>query len=121
VFLVTSNKARQLLYSSYIRRVRADEVRAGREETRALIHELRPGFCSLVDLTQFESLDEGALPELTKIMDLLAESGVGTVVRVIPDPSKDIGLKILSMFHYPRDLKVFTCESMTEAAKYLQP
>ena len=119
--MATSNKARQLLYTSYIRRVRAEEVRAGREETRTLIHELRPGFCSLVDLTQFESMDADAVPELTKIMDLLAESGVGTVVRVIPDPSKDIGLKILSMFHYPRELKVFTCESMAEAAKYLEP
>ena len=35
-----------------------------------------------------------------KIMDALAEKNVASVTRVMPDPHKDIGLNILSQFHY---------------------
>ena len=41
--------------------------------------------------------------------------GVAEVVRVIPDPQKDIGLNILSVFHYSRRVRIVTCESLAEA------
>jgi hypothetical protein len=121
VFLATSNKARRLLYTCYIRHVRTDEVRVGRDEVRALLNELPPGFRVLVDLSQFESMDDDCVPELGKMMELVAQSGVGLVVRVIPDPAKDVGLNILALFHYPRDLQFVNCRSLTEAAQYLTP
>jgi len=37
------------------------------------------------------------------------------VVRVIPDPHKDIGLNILSQFHYGPQIKLATFESLAEA------
>jgi hypothetical protein len=48
-------------------------------------------------------------------MDLLNKRSVSKVVRVIPDPQKDIGLNILSLFHYRRGLPIVTCETMDEA------
>lgn len=49
-------------------------------------------------------------------MELLDRSGVGTLVRVIPDPCKDIGMNILTLFHYPHRPRVMTCENMNEGA-----
>ena len=52
-------------------------------------------------------------------MKLIDQSGVGMVVRVIPDPKKDIGLNILTIFHYRNQPRFVTCEKMTEAAEVL--
>ena len=54
-----------------------------------------------------------------RIMELIAQAGVGLVVRVIPDSSKDIGMNILSIFHYPRNLQVVTCQTLTQAGSSL--
>jgi hypothetical protein len=37
------------------------------------------------------------------------------VIRIIPDPGKDIALNILSQFHYARELPVTTVETLVEA------
>ena len=58
-------------------------------------------------------------PELGRMMELIGQAGVGLVVRVIPDPGKDIGLNILTVFHYPHHLRVVTCQNMAEAARAL--
>ena len=42
------------------------------------------------------------------------------VVRVIPDPYKDIGLNIVSLFHYPRRVRIVTCETLEEAMRALE-
>ena len=52
-------------------------------------------------------------------MDALAEKDVAAVVRVIPDPHKDIGLKILLQFHYGPQIKLVTFESLAEALSAL--
>jgi hypothetical protein len=45
-------------------------------------------------------MDPAAATHLAEIMDALAEKKVAAVVRVIPDPHKEIGLNIFSQFHY---------------------
>jgi hypothetical protein len=52
-------------------------------------------------------------------MDLLNQHGVAMIVRVIPDPHKDIGLNILSLFHYRRGIRIVTCKTMEEARTVL--
>jgi hypothetical protein len=37
------------------------------------------------------------------------------VFRVVPDPRRDIGMQIMSYFHYGADVRIVTCESMAEA------
>ena len=56
-------------------------------------------------------------PEMGRTMELIGNAGVGLLVRVIPDPSKDIGMNILTIFHYPHGLQVVTCQNLTEAAR----
>jgi hypothetical protein len=52
-------------------------------------------------------------------MEAFDRAGVSLVVRVIPDETKDIGLNILTIFHYQNQPQVATCRSLTEAAGIL--
>jgi len=119
MFLVTANKGKQLLCSSYIGRVSPAEMLAGIEDARLLLAELSPGFRSLVDLSRVEAIELECVEPIGQLMDLVDKSGVGQIVRVIPDPTKDIGMNILSVFHYLSRPEFITCNTMTEAGRQL--
>ena len=119
MFLATSNKATRLLCVSYNQRVRVEELKRGRKDVKTLLADLPPGFRYLVDLSQLETMDPDCMKELGLTMELIDQSGVGMVVRVIPDQKKDIGFNILSIFHYPHRPQIVTCKTMTEAARLL--
>jgi len=117
--LVTSNKEKQVLFVSYIGRVRPEELARAVEDSKTLLDELRPGFISLVDLTNLEAMELDCAPGLGRMMESIDQRGVGMVVRVIPDPTKDIGINILTLFHYTHRPKIVTSKNMTDAATYL--
>jgi hypothetical protein len=119
MILATSNKARQILCVNYIARVRPAELKQGREDLKILLADLRPGFHFLANLTALESMGLDCRMELGRNMDLVSQSGVGRVVRVIPDPSKDLGLNILGFFHYPNHPQIVTCTTLAEAVEKL--
>ncbi len=119
MFLATVNKARQLLYLSYIQEVRAKELQQGRENIAALLADLEPGFRLLTDLSRLDSFKGDCAGEIGKVMEFCDEKGVGLVVRVIPDPTKDLGMNILSFFHYHPVPRTITCSNMVEAGKLL--
>lgn len=119
MFLATINKSKQLLYLSFIAEVRAEEIRQRQDEMATLIADLKSGFRLLTDLGRLGSREVDCAPEIGKIMELCDQNGVSFVVRVIPDPAKDVGLGILSRFHYPNRPRFVTCESMAEAAEIL--
>jgi hypothetical protein len=48
-------------------------------------------------------------------MDLCSAGGVSSVVRVIPDPTKDIGFNIIARFHMPAPVRMETHETLAEA------
>jgi hypothetical protein len=73
----------------------------------------------LVDLTDLEKMDVGCASFIEAAMDLCNEKGASTVVRVIPDPHRDIGLQIMSIFHYSGDVRIITCQSLAEANEIL--
>lgn len=60
-------------------------------------------------------MDSAAARHVAEIMDALAEKGLASVTRVMPDPHKDIGLNILSQFHYGPEIKISTFESLADA------
>jgi anti-anti-sigma regulatory factor len=120
MFLATSNKAKELLHLSYIGRVRAADLQREHDNMLALLADLPAGFKMLVDLDRLESMDTDCVDELGKFMELLDQRGLEQVVRVIPDPSKDIGFNILARFHYHHNPRITNCETMIEAAKLLE-
>jgi hypothetical protein len=119
MFLATTNKAKRLLSLGYIQQVRTKDLQRGLEGLPALLAELPHGFQLLVDLGRLESMEPACSAQIGKVMDLCDQHGVGLVVRVIPDPKKDIGFNMLSIFHYPHRPRTFTCKTMSEAAKLL--
>ncbi|HXD01342.1 MAG TPA: hypothetical protein VN048_18535 [Verrucomicrobiae bacterium] len=119
MFLATTNKAKRLLYLSYIGRVQAEEVTRGREEVEVLVADWPDGFRVLADFGRLESMDVATMTQVGRLMDMSNRRGVELVVRVVPDPTKDLGLNILSMFHYKHAIEVVTCATMEEAEKAL--
>ncbi|HEY1663432.1 MAG TPA: hypothetical protein VGI03_13520 [Verrucomicrobiae bacterium] len=117
--VVTSNKAKQLLYFDYSGRVRPEELERIEPDVQSLAAELTPGFRVLVDLTNLDSMNLDCLKGLGRLMEMAEKSGVGLIVRVIPDPLKDIGFNILTIFHYAQHPQIVTCKTMPEAGKHL--
>jgi len=52
-------------------------------------------------------------------MDALTEKKVASVTRVISDPRKDVGLNILSQFHYGPEIQISTFETLADALQSL--
>jgi hypothetical protein len=119
MFLATSNKAKGLLHLSYIEHVTADDLRRGHSDVVALLADLPAGFKMLVDLGRLNSMDTACVEELGKLMDLFDQHGLKQVVRVVPDPARDIGLNILARFHYHHNPRITNCKTMTDAAKLM--
>lgn len=117
--LVTINKAKRLLYLAYIGRVTFQDMKRVREGMADVLEQLPANIRVLGDLERLESMDAASASEIGKVMEMLDKKGVDTAVRVIPDPSKDIGFNILSLFHYRKKKRVVTCQTMDEAAKEL--
>ncbi len=119
MLLVTSNKSRQLLLIRYVGRVQPEEFQRGRADLVAQLGELPAGFRLLADFSQLESMSLDCEPELGRMMELIGQAGVDLVVRVISDPRKDIGMNILTAFHYPHRPRVVACQDLLAAASVL--
>lgn len=108
-----------LLVIRYRGSVGPDETARGLEEVRAALFQLQSGFRLLADLTELQSMNVACAPFIEKAMDLCNKKGASTVVRVIPDPTRDIGMQIMSLFHYGGDVRIVTCETLDEARAIL--
>lgn len=117
---VQVDESRNLLTINYFGHVTAAVMKAVTEQAGAILSKLRPGFTVLADLSGLESMELDCVPDLTGMMDRFRAKGVGTVVRIIPDPSKDIGFNILAIVHYRRGVHVVTCETAAEAERILK-
>ena len=119
MYSVESDRSKRLLVISAAGRVTKKEVESVALRVREIMKEITPGFRVLTDFRWLERMDPAAAVPLAEIMDALAEKNVATVVRVVPDPHKDIGLNILSQFHYGPQIKLVTFESLAEALSAL--
>ena len=89
-------------------------------EIQESVPKLKKGFIVLADFSSLERMDINAKQSIEKIMELLNKSGVSKVIRVIPDPKKDIGFNIMSLFHYSAGVAIHTYKSYREAEKHLK-
>lgn len=119
MYSVESDRSKRLLVISAAGRVTKKEVERVALRVCQMMKEITPGFRVLTDFRWLERMDPAAAVPLAEIMDALAEKDVAAVVRVIPDPHKDIGLNILSQFHYGPQIKLVTFESLAEALSAL--
>jgi anti-anti-sigma regulatory factor len=114
-FAVETDPENNLLVIRYSGCVDAAAVEQCLSGVRAALQKIESDFQLLADFTELHSMDVACVPYIEEIMELCDEKGVSAVVRVIPDPTRDIGLQIMSHFHYGAGVRIMTCASMDEA------
>src|SRR5205814_2258188 len=115
MYAVELDRSKRLLVISAAQKVTAEEAKMVAERIREVLQDVAPGFRVLADFRGLQSMDSAAARHIAKIMDALAEKSVASVTRVIPDPHKDIGLNILSQFHYGPDVQIATFQTLADA------
>jgi ABC-type transporter Mla MlaB component len=118
-FEIAVDAPRNFARIQYFGKVTATHMPDCVAQIAAHLPQLRAGFTVLVDLSRLDGMDLDCVPYISNLMDLCRVQGVGTIIRVIPDPSKDIGLNILSLIHYRGQVHIVTCDTLDEAEKLL--
>src|SRR5690349_18238780 len=98
----TTDPKRNLLEIRFAEHVGLSEVRLCSQHVQELLGTLQAGFWLLTDLSKLEEMELVCGPVIDQMMDLFSRAGIQKVVRVVPDPQKDIGLGIMALFHYGR-------------------
>jgi len=111
---------RNLIRLSFEGRVTAADMDKGEATLAAALKALRPGFALLTDFTDLESMELDCMPAIERTLNLMTANRVALVVRVIPDPARDIGMNILSLFHYPQGQRIITVQTREEAGEILK-
>jgi hypothetical protein len=119
MYSVEADKSKRLVVISAAGRVTKEEAKQAAQRMRDVVKDFAPGFRLLADFQWLQSMDIAAARYVAEIMDALAEKQVASVTRVMPDPHKDIGLNILSQFHYAPEIKITTFETLADALQSL--
>jgi anti-anti-sigma regulatory factor len=117
MYAVELDRSKRLLVISASQKVTAEEARIVAKRIGEVLQDVAPGFRVLADFRGLESMDSTAARHIARIMDALAEKNVASVTRVMPDPHKDIGLNILSQFHYGPEVTITTFETLADAVQ----
>jgi anti-anti-sigma regulatory factor len=115
MYAVELDQSKRLLVISAAQTVTAEEAKMAARRIREVLQDVAPGFHVLADFRWLESMDSAAARHIAEMMDALAEKGVASVTRVMPDPRKDIGFNILSQFHYGPEIKITTFDTLADA------
>ena len=115
MYAVELDQSKRLLVITAAQIVTAGEAKLAAKQIRDLLQDVAPGFRVLADFRLLESMDSAAARHIAEIMDALAEKEVSSVTRVMPDPHKDIGLNILSHFHYGPNVTITTVQTLADA------
>ena len=117
---VHSDKSSGTLKITFSGKVTSQDTEQWVSKAFVALDDMQPGFRLLADLSTLESMDVACAPFIGKVMDRCNERGVKKVIRVISDPRKDIGLSIMSVFHYDRHVRILTVNNLAEAEEALR-
>src|SRR5207245_10142042 len=117
MYAVELDRSKRLLVISGSQRGTAEQAKLAAQRVRELLQDIPPGFRVLADFRWLRSMDSAAARHIAEIMDALAEKEVASVTRVMPDPHKDIGLNILSQFHYGPEVQITTFEKLSDTVE----
>jgi hypothetical protein len=119
MYSVEVDASKRLVVISATGHVTKEEVKEAARQVREIVKDTEPGFRLLTDFRWLDSMDAAAARHVAEIMDALAAKQVGSVTRVVPDPHKDIGLNILSQFHYGPKIPIATFQTLADALQSL--
>ena len=117
MYAVELDRSKRLLVINAAQKVTAEEAKMVAQRIDEVLQDVAPGFHVLADFRGLQSMDSAAARHIAEIMDALAEKNVASVTRVMPDPHKDIGLNILSQFHYGPEVTITTFETLADAVQ----
>jgi hypothetical protein len=120
MYSVEADTQKRLIVITGVGRVTAAEVKQAAARVRELTKDFAAGFQALTDFRFLESMEAATAPHIAAMMDAFAAKKVACVLRVMPDPRKDIGLNILSNIHYAPDVEIATYETLAEAISALE-
>jgi anti-anti-sigma regulatory factor len=118
--LVSVDARKDIVRLAYFGDIGIEESRQHEQAITEAIAAALPGFYLLTDLTHLNSMDVACMSFIIRRMEFARSHGIARVVRIIPDPSKDIGFNIMSLFHYRRGVQIITCATQAEADRALQ-
>ena len=104
-----------MLTMSFAHHVDFEEMKCCLEKVRIMLVNIKPGFRLLTDLTSLDSMDVLCSKDLGEMMSLCNANGISAVIRVVPDPKKDIGFTLMEPFHYGEHVVVTTFDTLAEA------
>jgi hypothetical protein len=110
---------RNLLRTRYSGRPMKADFEAGAVGIKEALLQMKPGFTILADWSKFEGMEIDCVPYIAEIMDLARTQGAALVVRVLPDPAKDIGINILSVVHLRGTARTVTADNLEEAERLI--
>jgi hypothetical protein len=119
MYSVEIDKSKRMIVITAVGRVTTEEVKEVARQVREIVKDTAPGFRVLSDFRWLDSMQASASKHVAEIMDAVAAKKVRLVARVIPDPRKDIGLNILSHFHYGPEIETATFETLADALQSL--
>ena len=109
----------QFLTISFCDHVTHECVESSRRNVRDKMQHLRQGFALVCDLTHLETMDAECAQSLGALMELCSAREMGVAVWIIPDPSKDIGVNLISRFHTWQPVRMHTRPNLAEAVRCL--
>lgn len=105
----------QVLTLTFHGRVGVEEMVSCVLKLESLAGSAAKGFSLLIDLSGLDFMDRTCAPHLGRVLEICGQHGVARIVAVVPDPMKDIGLRLLSFFHSHRAVRINLVESLPEA------
>lgn len=112
---VEIDRSKRLLIISAAGHVRTEEVQQAAQEVREALRQVAPGLRTLIDFRWLESIHPSSAPYIAQILEALAQKQAASIIRIIPDPGKDVRLQILSQFRNSDELPISTVETLVEA------
>jgi hypothetical protein len=85
-----------------------------------ILESMSPGFTLISDFSELMEMDFACWKPVGYMMERMVGAGVGEVIRVINDSTKDIGCGILSTFHYPATLPIRIFDNLAEVLNRLK-
>ncbi|MEA3188189.1 MAG: hypothetical protein QOD99_2019 [Chthoniobacter sp.] len=119
MFHTELDTSKRVLTMSFTHQVDVTEMKSCLEKVRGLLIDIKPGFRLLTDLTSLDMMHADCSKDLGEMMSLCDEKGISAVVRVVPDPKKDIGFELLGPFHYGKNVEVMTYATLADAVHSL--
>lgn len=116
---VEADVVRNVLRTVFRGVIRPIHVAEAAERVQVEMSKLGAGFVLVTDLSELKSMELECFREVTRMMDLCFAAGLGKVIRIIPDPQKDIGFQMLALVHYRGKIPSMTCTMRAEAENEL--